>query len=50
MATKIVSNELMLEAVTQLLSALSMIDDDQIVQRCKKVPEGWEVHIGKDKS
>lgn len=48
--TKIVSNELMLESVTQFLSALSLIDDDQIVTKIKKVPEGWEIHTVKDKS
>lgn len=47
--TKIISNELILESVTQFLSALSMIDDNCTVTKLKKVPEGWEVHIIKDK-
>jgi hypothetical protein len=50
MVTKIVSNELILESVTQFLSALSMLDDNQVVTKLKKVPEGWEIHTLKDKS
>lgn len=46
--TKVLSNELMLEAVTMQFRALSIIDDNQIVTKVKKVPEGWEAHIIKE--
>lgn len=48
MATKVLSNDLACEAMTVQLRALSIIDDNQVVNKFKKVPEGWEVHIGKE--
>lgn len=48
MATKILSNELACEAITVQLRALSIIDDNQIVSKFKRVPEGWEVSIAKE--
>lgn len=46
--TKVMSDELACEAMTTQLRALSIIDDNQVVQSFKKVPEGWEVHIKKE--
>lgn len=49
MTTKIMSDELAREALTMQLRALSTINDNEVVERFKKVPEGWELHIIKEK-
>lgn len=48
MSTKVLSLELACEALTVQLKALSVIDDNQYVERFKRVPEGVEVHIVKE--
>lgn len=50
MKRKVVSNELACEAMAIQLRALSVIDDNEIVESFYRVPEGWDVKIVKDNS
>lgn len=49
MAVKVMSYELACEALTVQLRSLSIIDDDNYVENFKRVPEGIEVRIVKEK-
>lgn len=48
MKNKVVSNELVLQAMTHELRALKLIDPDTSVVKLLRVPEGWDIALQKE--